>query len=70
MQCFGDDTCYSLAFGIPALLMFIATVIIIIGNIQFLWLGSLAPAALRLKFKPADVTKKIRIVCLGTGLDI
>jgi len=32
VQCFGDDTCYSLAFGIPALLMFIATVIIIIGK--------------------------------------
>lgn len=30
--CFGDDTCYSLAFGIPALLMFVATVILIIGR--------------------------------------
>jgi solute carrier family 15 oligopeptide transporter 1 len=32
VKCFGDDTCYSLAFGIPALLMLIATVIIIVGK--------------------------------------
>jgi len=32
VECFGDDTCYSLAFGIPAILMLVATVIIIIGK--------------------------------------
>jgi len=32
VQCFGEDTCYSLAFGVPAILMAIATVIIIMGR--------------------------------------
>jgi len=32
VECFGDDTCYSLAFGIPAILMLVATVIIILGK--------------------------------------
>ena len=32
MECFGDDTCYSLAFGIPAILMAVATVIIVVGK--------------------------------------
>lgn len=32
VECFGDDTCYSLAFGIPAILMAVATVIIIVGR--------------------------------------
>ena len=32
VRCFGDDTCYSLAFGIPAILMLVATVIIVIGK--------------------------------------
>eukprot|EP00092_Neocalanus_flemingeri_P064378 GFUD01078124.1.p1 GENE.GFUD01078124.1~~GFUD01078124.1.p1 ORF type:complete len:713 (-),score=199.43 GFUD01078124.1:383-2521(-) len=32
VECFGDDTCYSLAFGIPAILMLVATVIIIMGK--------------------------------------
>ena len=32
VECFGDDTCYSLAFGVPAILMAIATVIIILGR--------------------------------------
>jgi len=32
VECFGDDTCYSLAFGIPAVLMLLATVVIIIGR--------------------------------------
>jgi len=32
VHCFGDDTCYSLAFGIPAILMLVATVIIILGK--------------------------------------
>jgi len=32
VECFGDDTCYSLAFGIPAILMAIATVIIVLGK--------------------------------------
>lgn len=32
VECFGDDTCYSLAFGVPAILMGVATVIIIIGK--------------------------------------
>jgi len=32
VECFGDDTCYSLAFGIPAILMAVATVIIIMGK--------------------------------------
>ena len=32
VHCFGDDSCYSLAFGVPAALMAIATVILIIGR--------------------------------------
>ena len=32
VECFGDDTCYSLAFGIPAILMAVATVIIVVGK--------------------------------------
>ena len=32
VECFGDDTCYSLAFGVPAILMFVATLIIIMGK--------------------------------------
>jgi len=32
VECFGDDTCYSLAFGVPAILMAFATVIIIMGK--------------------------------------
>jgi len=32
VECFGDDTCYSLAFGIPAVLMLVATIIIISGK--------------------------------------
>jgi dipeptide/tripeptide permease len=30
-KCFGEDSCFSLAFGIPALLMAAATVVIIAG---------------------------------------
>ena len=32
ISCLGEEDCYPLAFGVPALLMFIATVIIIIGK--------------------------------------
>ena len=32
VKCFGDDTCYSLAFGVPAFLMLAATVILVIGK--------------------------------------
>jgi len=32
IQCFGDDTCYALAFGVPALLMLVATVILVVGD--------------------------------------
>jgi len=32
VECFGDDTCYSLAFGVPAILMLVATLIIIMGK--------------------------------------
>ncbi|KAI9551403.1 hypothetical protein GHT06_021736 [Daphnia sinensis] len=32
VQCFGDDTCYPLAFGVPALLMIVAVVIFIAGK--------------------------------------
>ena len=32
VQCFGDDTCYSLAFGVPAALMLIATIILVLGK--------------------------------------
>jgi len=32
VECFGEDTCYSLAFGIPAILMAVATVIIVVGK--------------------------------------
>lgn len=35
IQCFGDDTCYSLAFGVPALLMLIATVILVMGKSMY-----------------------------------
>ena len=31
-QCFGDETCYPLAFGMPALLMLIAIVILVSGK--------------------------------------
>jgi hypothetical protein len=39
VKCFGDDTCYSLAFGIPAILMAVATVIIIVGKYVYLPIG-------------------------------
>jgi len=32
MDCFGGEDCYSVAFGVPALLMIVATIIIIIGR--------------------------------------
>lgn len=32
ISCFGDDTCYSLAFGVPAVLMIIATVLLVCGK--------------------------------------
>ena len=32
IQCFGDDTCYALAFGVPALLMLVATAILVVGD--------------------------------------
>ena len=32
VECFGDDTCYSLAFGVPAIFMLVATLIIIMGK--------------------------------------
>ena len=32
VECFGDTTCYSLAFGVPAALMAIALVIIVLGK--------------------------------------
>ena len=32
VECFGDTTCYSLAFGVPAALMAVAPVIIIAGK--------------------------------------
>jgi len=32
ISCFGEDTCYSLAFGVPAILMAVATVMIIMGR--------------------------------------
>ena len=35
IHCFGDDTCYSLAFGVPAILMAMSTVILVIGNHTF-----------------------------------
>lgn len=31
VQCFGDDSCFPLAFGFPAILMFIAIVVFVIG---------------------------------------
>jgi len=36
IQCFGDDTCYSLAFGVPAVLMLIATGILVMGKSQYI----------------------------------
>ena len=55
VECFGDTTCYSLAFGVPAALMAIALVIIVLGkplykmnppqgNILFKVLGSIGTA--------------------------
>ena len=32
MECFGDDTCYSLAFGVPAALMGVATILLVLGK--------------------------------------
>jgi len=32
VKCFGDDSCFSLAFGVPAVLMAIATVILVVGK--------------------------------------
>ena len=32
MPCFGEDTCYSLAFGVPAILMLIATIFFVVGK--------------------------------------
>ena len=37
VECFGDTTCYSLAFGVPAALMAIALVIIVLGYVTQLW---------------------------------
>ncbi|XP_063872254.1 solute carrier family 15 member 1-like isoform X2 [Scylla paramamosain] len=36
VQCFGDD-CYSLAFGVPAILMFIALLILVLGYVARLY---------------------------------
>ena len=60
VECFGDDTCYSLAFGIPAILMAVATVIIVVGkplyvmhppqgNILTQVVGSIAVSKIRCK---------------------
>ena len=32
VKCFGDDTCYSLAFGVPAALMGVATILLVLGK--------------------------------------
>ena len=32
VECFGEDTCYSLAFGVPAALMGVATVLLVMGK--------------------------------------
>ena len=32
VECFGDDTCYSLAFGVPAALMGVATILLVLGK--------------------------------------
>ena len=54
VSCMGEKDCYPLAFGIPALLMFIATVIIIIGKPFY-------------KIKPTDgvVSKSFGIIWKG-----
>lgn len=36
VKCFDADTCYPLAFGVPALLMFIATIILVAGKPLYL----------------------------------
>jgi len=36
VQCFGDETCYSLAFGVPAILMLVATVILVFGKNMYI----------------------------------
>ncbi|XP_054275603.1 peptide transporter family 1-like isoform X2 [Macrosteles quadrilineatus] len=35
VQCFGEDTCFPLAFGVPALLMVIALIIFLLGKKQY-----------------------------------
>ncbi len=32
VHCFGEDTCYSLAFGVPALLMVVSTCVLVAGK--------------------------------------
>ena len=32
VHCFGEETCYSLAFGVPAILMGVATVFFVVGK--------------------------------------
>jgi len=32
VECFGEDTCYSLAFGVPAALMGVATILLVLGK--------------------------------------
>ena len=70
VECFGDDTCYSLAFGIPAILMAVATVIIVVGkplyvmhppqgNILTQVVGSIGVS--RIDFE--DLTKEFWIYC-------
>ena len=58
VHCFEEEDCYPLAFGVPALLMFMATVIIIIGKPFY-------------TIKPADgiVTKSFGIVWKGLTSD-
>lgn len=35
VQCFGDETCYSLAFGVPGVLMFLSIGIFIVGKFLY-----------------------------------
>ncbi len=64
VECFGEDTCYSLAFGVPAALMGVATVLLVLGkkmyvmkppegNIMFKVFGSIF-YAVRRKFTSSE----------------
>ena len=36
VKCFGEDSCYSLAFGTAAIIMLIAAIVLILGNTHYI----------------------------------